>query len=78
MADGCDADKLVEAVHQQFPGHAFRLTGAVDAHHDRVRWTWALAPEAGGDAVATGLDVAVVGADGRLSHVTGFIDAPAG
>jgi hypothetical protein len=39
---------------------------------------WELAPEAGGAAVASGLDVAVVAADGRLSHVTGFVDAPAG
>lgn len=77
-ADGHDGlDTMVEAVHGQFPGHEFRLTGGVDAHHDRIRWTWALVPTAGGDAVATGLDVAVV-ADGRLSHVTGFIDAPAG
>ncbi len=73
--DGFDA--MVTAAHQQFPGHAFRLTGTVDAHHDRVRWTWELAPEAGGPAVATGLDVAVVAADGRLSHVTGFVDAAA-
>ena len=68
---------MVDAAHQQFPGHAFRLTGPVDAHHDRLRWTWELVPEAGGAAVASGLDVAVVTADGRLSHVTGFIDAVA-
>jgi hypothetical protein len=73
--DGLDA--MVTGVHGQFPGHAFRLTGAVDAHHDRVRWTWALAPAGGGAPVATGLDVAVVSADGRFSHVTGFVDAPA-
>jgi len=77
-ADGYDAlAAMVDAVHQQFPGHAFRLTGSVDAHHDRLRWTWELVPEAGGAAVASGLDVAVVTADGRLSHVTGFIDAVA-
>jgi hypothetical protein len=77
-ADGYDGlAAMVDAVHQQFPGHAFRLAGSVDAHHDRLRWTWELAPEAGGAAVASGLDVAVVAADGRLSHVTGFIDAPA-
>jgi hypothetical protein len=77
-ADGHDGlDAMVAGVHQQFPGHAFRLTSEVDTHHDRVRWTWALAPVAGGAPVATGLDVAVVAADGRFSHVTGFIDAPA-
>jgi hypothetical protein len=77
-ADGYDGlDTMVAAVHEQFPGHVFRLTGDVDAHHDRLRWTFALVPEAGGAPVATGLDVAVVAADGRLSHVTGFLDAPA-
>jgi hypothetical protein len=77
-ADGYDGlDTMVTAVHGQFPGHAFRLTGDVDAHHDRLRWTWALEPVGGGAPVATGLDVAVVSADGRLSQVTGFIDAPA-
>ena len=67
---------MADAVRQQFPGHEFTLTSAVDAHHDRLRWTWALAPVGGGDPVATGLDVGVV-VDGRLWHVTGFVDAPA-
>ena len=36
-----------------------------------------LAPTGGGAPVATGLDVGVV-VDGRLWHVTGFVDAPVG
>ena len=40
-ADGYDElDEMVAGVHTQFPGHRFRLTGAVDAHHNRVRWGW--------------------------------------
>jgi hypothetical protein len=74
--DGLDA--MVDAVHRQFPGHRFRLVGAVDAHHDRARWGWELVGPDGGAPVAAGLDVAVVAADGRLAEVTGFIDvAPA-
>ena len=74
-ADSHDGlDRMVAAVHQQFPGHTFRLRGAVDEHHDRVRWAWELA---GPDAVvASGVDFAVLAADGRLRDVTGFIEAP--
>jgi SnoaL-like domain len=75
-ATGHDAlDKLVAGVHQQFPGHRFRLTEAVEGHHDRARWGWELAgPD--GTAVAAGVDFAVLDSDGRLQDVTGFF-APA-
>jgi hypothetical protein len=77
-ADSYDGlDQMVAAVHEQFPGHTFRLRGGVDAHHDRVRWAWELAgPDAA--AVAGGVDFAVLARDGRLCEVTGFIEAPAG
>ena len=71
-AEGLDA--LVAAVQQQFPGHRFVLASGPDAHHDRARFTWQLVGE-GGDAIATGTDVAVVADDGRLRDVTGFLEA---
>ena len=74
-ADGHDAlDALVVAVHEQFPGHRFRLTGEVDAHHDRARWNWELAgPDGSGSPpVAAGVDFATLTPDGRLRTVTGF------
>jgi len=65
-------DEMICGVHQRFPGHRVRRTGNPDAHHDRVRFTWELAPE-GGPAVVKGVDFAVV--DGqRLQSVTGFFD----
>jgi hypothetical protein len=67
-------DALVAAVQEQFPGHRFVLAAGPDAHHDRVRFTWQLVGD-GGDAIATGMDVGVVAADGRLSAVTGFLEA---
>jgi len=70
--DGIDA--MIAGARQQFPGLRFELAGAPDAHHDRVRFTWHLKPEAGGDAVAIGSDFAVVADDGRLRSVTGFLD----
>jgi hypothetical protein len=70
-ADGHDAlDAMVAAVHQKFPGHRFRLTEAVDGHHDRARWGWELAGPDG--PVAGGVDFAVLDAGGRLREVTGF------
>lgn len=77
-ADGRDGlDALVEGVHQQFPGHEFRLVGSVDAHHDCARWGWELAPVDGGAPVAAGVDFALLATDGRLQSVTGFFEQPA-
>ena len=39
-----------------------------------MRFTWQLVGE-NGDAVATGMDVAVMAGDGRLRDVTGFLEA---
>jgi len=65
-------DAMVAAVQQRFPGHRFRQTGGVDAHHDRLRFAWELGTE-GAPPVARGTDIAEV-ADGRLRAVTGFFD----
>src|SRR5215213_4903609 len=40
-------DAMIAAVQQQFAGHQFRQISAVDAHHDRLRFSWELAPERG-------------------------------
>jgi hypothetical protein len=66
-------DAMVAAVHQRFPGYKFRRTSEIDQHHDRVRFSWELAPE-GGPVFADGVDFGVVAADGRLEAITGFID----
>jgi ketosteroid isomerase-like protein len=66
-------DGMVQRVQEQFAGHRFRPTGTVDMHHDRLRFSWELAP-ADGPAVAAGTDFGIVAADGRLQTVTGFLD----
>jgi hypothetical protein len=38
--DGISA--VADALHAHYPDHRFRRTGAVDAHHDRFRFTWEL------------------------------------
>ena len=65
-------DGMVRAVQQRFPGYRFRRAGAVDGHHDRLRFCWELAAE-GGPVVAKGNDFATF-AEARLTAVTGFID----
>jgi hypothetical protein len=70
--DGIDA--LAAAFHETLPGHRFRLAGAIDSHHDRVRFAWDVIGPDGNDAGFAGSDVAVFTRDGRLRLVTGFLD----
>src|SRR5262245_21486021 len=66
-------DALVQGVHQRFPGFRFRQFGAIDGHHDYVRFSWELGPEVGPAPIA-GSDVAILSPDGRLQRVIGFLD----
>jgi len=62
---------MADALQAQFPGHTFRRTSGVDAHHDFARYEWTmLGPD--GTAVLTGLDVAELAGDGTLLRVVGF------
>jgi len=65
-------DSMIQGVQAQFPGLLFRRTSEVDAHNDRVRFTWELGPE-GGPALAGGVDFGVI-TGGRLQAITGFLD----
>ncbi|MDI2130021.1 nuclear transport factor 2 family protein [Yinghuangia seranimata] len=71
-------DTVIGAVQGQFGGLVFSLAGAVDGHHNIVRFTWNLGP-AGGEALAVGFDVAVLDDNGKVTQVQGFLDkVPAG
>lgn len=63
---------MIQGVQAQFPGLLFRKTSDVDAHNDRVRFSWELGPE-GSPALAGGVDFGVVVGD-RLQAITGFLD----
>ncbi|MFE6823194.1 nuclear transport factor 2 family protein [Streptomyces sp. NPDC057690] len=69
---------VIAAAHAQFPGFAFRLTGAVDGHHDTARFSWELVSEAagagGGSAPVAGSDVITLDAQDRITAVLGFLD----
>jgi hypothetical protein len=64
---------VVQGVQQQFPGWRFRPLGPVDGHGGQVRFGWELGPE-GAEAPVAGFDVAVLGGDGRIRQVLGFLD----
>jgi SnoaL-like domain len=64
-------DAMVEAVHEKYPGHRFKRTSDVNAHHDRAQFAWELGPE-GGPALVKGVDFATLSNEGCLKTVTGF------
>jgi len=82
LADVTGHDRIaavIAAAHEQFPGFAFRPTGAVDGHHYTARFSWELVSEADGSAPVAGFDVITLDADGRIRSVLGFLDrVPAG
>ncbi|MFC7259973.1 nuclear transport factor 2 family protein [Streptomyces lutosisoli] len=65
---------LIAAAQEQFPGFAFRRLGAVDGHHDVVRFSWELVSEADGSAPVAGFDVITLDGEDRIRSVYGFLD----
>jgi ketosteroid isomerase-like protein len=77
LADVAGHDGIIATItgaQAQFPGFEFRLSGTPDAHHDVVRFAWALVSRADGSAPAAGFDVITLADDGRIRTVTGFLD----
>jgi hypothetical protein len=76
-AEGRDGvDSMVGAFQEQMPEHRFRLASDVDAHHDRVRFSWQLRSQDADVPVFTGVDFGVLADDGRLQAITGFLEQP--
>lgn len=72
-ADGRAAlDATIAGVQALLPRAAFRRTSAVDAHHDRVRFSWELGYDSG-EVIRGGVDFGTV-SEGRLQSITGFFD----
>ena len=61
----------IASVQETMPGHVMTRTSDVDAHHDLVRFNWALARPGEAPAFA-GVDVAKYDADGKLHRIIGF------
>ncbi len=69
-------DTMIAAVQTQFSGLRFQIHGTPDGHNNVVRFSWKLGALAG-EPVAYGTDVVEIADDGRISNVTGFLDATA-
>jgi hypothetical protein len=67
---------MTDTVLTHFPGHVFRRTSEIDAHHTFARYNWALDGPDGVPAV-TGTDIAELDDAGRLVRIIGFFgDVP--
>ena len=62
---------MVDSVQEKFPRSQMKRTTGIDAHHDLVRFGWQL-DGADGAVIVAGIDVGVVGVDGRLTSIRGF------
>ncbi len=72
--DGIDGiSAMIGGLQEQYPGHRFALVSGPDNHHDRVRFSWSLAPN-GGEPIAIGTDFVTVADDGRMRSITGFLE----
>jgi hypothetical protein len=60
-----------DALLSQFPGHRFRRSSGIDAHHGFARYAWELLDPAGA-VVLQGLDMAQADERGKLTQVVGF------
>ena len=61
----------ISAFVASYQGHRLELTSDVDAHHDVLRFGWAVVrPD--GSVLSTGLDACLLAADGSLKLILGF------
>ncbi|MDT0262126.1 nuclear transport factor 2 family protein [Jatrophihabitans lederbergiae] len=67
-------NQVLQGAQDQFKGLQFVRGTTFDAHHNIVRFTWELVTAPGTEAIVVGFDVAVIGEDGKISGVSGFID----
>ena len=62
---------MMEGVRAQFVGASLQRTGDIDPHHTVARFPWN-ATGADGAVIVAGIDVVVIGDDGRISALAGF------
>ena len=71
-----DIEQRVDAAHDRFVAEqqfVFRLLRA-DGHHNAIRLSWEMVPQAGGEAASLGFDFLVLDTDGRIQLDYQFID----
>jgi len=72
--DGISA--VIGEYHRRVAGFRIRLTSAVEAHHDVLRFTWRYDGEVDGEAVKVeGADTILLDGDGRMRLIVVFFGA---
>lgn len=74
MAHAAGVDEVVALVaqfQQQMPGATIVQTSAIDEHHGRLRFGWAMKGPDGGTRME-GIDVGELAEDGRIRSIVGF------
>lgn len=72
MSDAAGRDALMAVIagfRAQMPGASLSLNSAIDEHHGRIRFGWTLN---GGPTAMDGIDVGILGGDGKLESIVGF------
>jgi hypothetical protein len=68
-------DAMIKTAQDSFPGYQLRLVSGIDAHNNVIRFSWAAGGSPDAPLYLAGTDFAVIGEDGRLRSVAGFVDA---
>jgi hypothetical protein len=68
-------DAMIAAAQGHFPGYRLRLASGIEAHHGYLRFSWIAGGTAEAPLYIKGTDFAILGADGRMKSVIGFVDA---
>jgi hypothetical protein len=55
-------------------GYRFRALGKAVGHHGTVKFVWEMVPADGGGAISVGIDLLVLGPDGRIQIAYQFIE----
>jgi hypothetical protein len=67
--------ELISGFQQQVNGAKIVATSAVDVHHDKFRFTWAM-QAADGATMIEGIDYGELAPDGRIQKIVGFFGPP--
>jgi hypothetical protein len=66
----------VTASHDKWVGggYVFRSRGNAEGHHNGVRFSWEMAPAAGGDVTSIGAEFVILDDDGRIRVDYQFVE----
>jgi len=68
-------DAMIATAQGHFPGYRLHLASGIETHHDYLRFSWVAGGTADAPLYIKGTDFVVVGGDGRIKSVVGFVDA---